>query len=309
MSRTSRVRHAAIVLSLVVSARAATPAQQPAPVTVRASVQGGLLYPGDLALVVVTTPRPTTAVDGTAFGRALRFWHSDTADDWQGFVGIDLETRPGTYGVSVRAISPGGETVAHVVPLTVREKRFETRRLTVSSKFVDPPAAEADRIAREAELLASLFTQTGTDRLWRGPFVVPVPGRATSSFGRLSVLNGTPRGRHQGADFAATVGTPVHAPNAGRVVLAQDLYFSGNTVVLDHGVGLFSLLAHMSRLAVTRGQMVAAGDTLGEAGATGRVTGPHVHWAVRLGEFSVNPMSLMAAVAHLDDTPPVVARQ
>jgi murein DD-endopeptidase MepM/ murein hydrolase activator NlpD len=132
--------------------------------------------------------------------------------------------------------------------------------------------------------------------LWEGPFVAPVPGPSNSAFGRLSVFNGKPGSRHQGADFQANAGTPVIAPNAGVVVLASDLYFSGNTVVVDHGEGLFSLMAHLSRVAVEPGASVGKGDRLGDVGATGRVTGPHLHWAVRLGGVSVDPLSLMAAV-------------
>jgi murein DD-endopeptidase MepM/ murein hydrolase activator NlpD len=115
------------------------------------------------------------------------------------------------------------------------------------------------------------------------------------------VLNGKPGSRHQGADFRATTGTPVRAPNAGIVVLASDLYFAGNTVVLDHGCGLVSLFAHLSRMAVETGNRVGRGDLLGEAGATGRVTGPHLHWAMRLHGTSVDPLSLSVAVADLQD--------
>jgi murein DD-endopeptidase MepM/ murein hydrolase activator NlpD len=114
-------------------------------------------------------------------------------------------------------------------------------------------------------------------------------------------MNGQPRGRHQGADFRAATGTPVLAPNAGRVVLAADLYFSGNTVIIDHGLGMFSLLAHLSRIAVAPGASVARGDLLGESGSTGRVTGPHLHWALRLGDASVDPLAVVAAVAAVGD--------
>jgi murein DD-endopeptidase MepM/ murein hydrolase activator NlpD len=184
--------------------------------------------------------------------------------------------------------------------LTVVRKQFETRRLRVGGEFVNPPAGEAERIASEATRLAALFTQT-TPRAWRGAFQAPVPGTATSSFGRLTVLNGESRGRHQGADFRAATGTPVVAPNAGRVVMAEDLYFSGNTVVIDHGLGMFSLMAHLSRIDVTAGRDVARGEMLGLSGATGRVTGPHLHWALRLSEFSVDPLAVVAALSDLKE--------
>ena len=183
------------------------------------------------------------------------------------------------------------------MPLAIERGLFSSRRLTVDPQFVNPPASAMERIAREAKEMAQLFAHPTPDRLWRGPFRMPVPGPSTSSFGRLSILNGESRSRHQGADFRAAEGTEVRAPNAGRVVIAGDYYFSGNTVILDHGAGLFSLFAHFSKIGVGPGALVRTGDVLGEAGATGRVTGPHVHWAVRLNGASVDPLSLAYAVA------------
>jgi murein DD-endopeptidase MepM/ murein hydrolase activator NlpD len=167
----------------------------------------------------------------------------------------------------------------------------------VADSFANPPPAEHERIAAEAELLAKTMSHSSGERLWEGPFAPPVSGAATSSFGRLTILNGRRQGRHQGADFRAATGTPVRAPNAGRVVLSAPLYFSGNTVVIDHGAGLLSLLGHLSRLAVVEGALVSKGELVGDAGATGRVTGPHLHWAVRLENVSVDPQALMQAVA------------
>jgi murein DD-endopeptidase MepM/ murein hydrolase activator NlpD len=107
------------------------------------------------------------------------------------------------------------------------------------------------------------------------------------------VFNGQSRGSHSGADFLSPAGTPVKAPNAGRVVLARDLYYTGNTVIIDHGLGLFSLLAHLSQIDVKAGDTVAAGDVIGKVGATGRVTGPHLHWTVRDNNARVDPLSLL----------------
>jgi murein DD-endopeptidase MepM/ murein hydrolase activator NlpD len=261
------------------------------------------LRPGDVALLTVKGDVPYERVQGTAFGKPLAFWRSDVDGRWHALVGVSLATTPGSFTATVVATDAAGAQ-QRSLSLVVGAREFETRKLTVEPKFVEPPKAEAARIEREAKLLASIFAGPSSPRLWRGAFVAPVPGRATSSFGRLSVFNGQPRGRHQGADFSAAVGTPVRAPNAGRVVLAQDLYFSGNTVVLDHGQALFSLFAHLSHIEVKPGLTVAGGGLLGAAGATGRVTGPHLHWAVRLAESSVDPMALMRAVEGLDEVQP-----
>jgi murein DD-endopeptidase MepM/ murein hydrolase activator NlpD len=263
------------------------------PLTV--TTRAGAFVPGDVALVSIASTTSLTGVTGSAFGKPIAPWPAG-AGQWQALVAINLETKPGTYDVSVQALRAGGERTSRAVKLVVQAKQFETRRLTVDGQFVDPPQSEVSRIQREAARMAAIFAESSTPRLWHGSFIVPVPGRATSSFGRLSVFNGEPRGRHQGADFTAATGTPVRAPNAGRIVLAEDLYFSGNAVIVDHGGGLYSLFAHMSRLGVMEGATVARGDLLGDSGATGRVTGPHLHWAVRLRDVSVDPLSLVKAL-------------
>jgi murein DD-endopeptidase MepM/ murein hydrolase activator NlpD len=254
------------------------------------------LYPGSVARLTVIAPYTLTALEGQVFGRAVRFWPSTPASTWHGLVGIGLATSAGTYSVTIQGTRADGGKATAKVALRVQPKQFETRRLKVDPSLVNPPADQAARIERESKAVAEAFAAPSPERLWRGPFRAPVPGVATSSFGRLTVMNGESRGRHQGADFRAETGTPVHAPNTGRVVLAQDLYFAGNTVIVDHGLGVFSYLAHLSRLGVSVGTRVSRGDLLGESGATGRVTGPHLHWAVRLDGTSVDPLALMRAV-------------
>jgi murein DD-endopeptidase MepM/ murein hydrolase activator NlpD len=120
-----------------------------------------------------------------------------------------------------------------------------------------------------------------------------VPDPANSRFGTRSIYNGRPRSQHGGADFLSPAGTPVQAPNAAQVVLARDLYFLGHTVVLDHGQGLFSILAHLSFIGVHEGESVEAGQTVGRTGATGRVTGPHLHWAMRVAGARIDPLALV----------------
>ena len=292
------MRRTAFSLALVVCALAPAVAQDAR--TLRVSASSPIIQPGSVVLLTVTTAAPISNLDGRAFGRPVRFWPAVEAGEWRGLVAADLEAKPGAYDVTLNGADAQGASLTGQIRLTLQTKRFETRRLSVGAEFVNPPATEAERIAAEAKRLASLFTQT-TPRVWRGSFQLPVPGQATSSFGRLTVLNGSPRGRHQGADFRAAAGTTVVAPNAARVVLAEDLYFSGNTVVLDHGLGMFSLLAHLSRIDVTQGQEVERGAVLGASGATGRVTGPHLHWALRLSEFSVDPLSVVTVLSDLKE--------
>ena len=222
-----------------------------------------------------------------AFDREWPAFRDDTGG-WRALIGIDLDTAPGTYETVITA---GGERVSDM--LIVRARRFPTRRLTVDPDLVNPPPEARERIDREAHELTSLWQTSASERLWSGPFVRPVPDRANSAFGTRSIYNGEPRAPHSGADFLSPAGRPVKAPNAGRVALAAALYFTGNTLVIDHGQGLFSLLAHLSEIDVRRGDAVKAGDIVGKVGATGRVTGPHLHWTVRTNGARVDPLSLL----------------
>jgi murein DD-endopeptidase MepM/ murein hydrolase activator NlpD len=252
------------------------------------SAQSRAMQPGELVVLTIAAPA-STSVRVRAFDRDIApIARSDHT--WTALVGIDLDAKPGTHRVVVD--SNDGEHA--VYELAVKPRRFPTRRLTVNPDFVTPPASEQARIEREAALLHEVYNATASEALWHAPFVRPVPQAANSAFGTRSVFNGLPRNAHGGADFLSPAGERVHAPNAGRVVVAQNLYFSGNTVIIDHGLGLFSTLAHLSAFDVREGDHVTAGQLVGRVGATGRVTGPHLHWAVRVAGARIDPLSLLA---------------
>ena len=263
--------------------------------TLEVSTRARALHPGEAVLLTVTASRPLVALEGTAFDHPVSVWQ-ESASSWQALAGIPLETAPVASEITLRATSVDGETTTSAVTIAVAAAAFDTRRLKVAEQFVNPPKSMMPRITKESETLAAVFASSPPQRIWRGPFRRPVPGQSTSSFGRLSILNGVSRGRHQGADFRASTGTPVMAPNAGKIALVANHYFSGRTVVIDHGGGLLSLFAHFSRIAVKAGGTVKTGEQLGDAGATGRVTGPHVHWTVRLQGVAIDPLSLIAAL-------------
>ncbi|HEY3045293.1 MAG TPA: M23 family metallopeptidase [Vicinamibacterales bacterium] len=254
------------------------------------------MQPGGLVVLTMTVPQPADRVRLHAFNREIPVYRVDDTT-WRGLIGIDLGVRPGTYSVSVDATS-GPRPLHATYPLRVLPRRFPVRVLKVDPAFVNPPPDMEARIAREAAELGELWRQSSPERLWREPFVPPVPSTVASHFGARSIFNGQARSPHSGADFPSPAGAPVAAPNAGRVVLARDLYFSGNTVVLDHGLGLFSLLAHLSVIGVHEGDSVATGQEIGKVGATGRVTGPHLHWAVRAGGARVDPLAVLAVLNH-----------
>ena len=259
---------------------------------IRVSLSAGTAQPGDLVLLTADAPTAVDSLTVQAFGRDVRAFRTDSRT-WQALVGVDLADPPREYRVTATARA-GERTISATAPLVVQPRNFPTRRLHVDPSFVEPPPAAVERIGREAEELTAVWGDTSATRLWHAAFVQPVNEASTGRFGARSVFNGALRAPHAGEDFASPEGTFVQAPNTGRVVLAHDLYFTGNTIVIDHGLGLFSLLAHLSSFDVNLGDMVAVGQRLGSSGATGRVTGPHLHWAVRAAGARVDPQSLLS---------------
>jgi murein DD-endopeptidase MepM/ murein hydrolase activator NlpD len=249
---------------------------------------------GEVVVFTATTPQPVDTMRARAFDRDLPTFQLD-ATRWRALLGIDVDTKPGSYEVSFEATS-AGHTITATTQLNVTAGEFGRRVLKVDDAFVNPPQPVVARIRREAAEVEQLWMQSEPRRLWDTGFVRPVPGRTNGAFGSRSVFNGQARQPHGGADFLSPAGTPIQAPNGGRIVLARDLYFTGNTVVIDHGLGVFSLLAHLSVMDVHQGELVTQGQTIGRVGATGRVTGPHLHWAVRMNGARVDPVALLATV-------------
>jgi murein DD-endopeptidase MepM/ murein hydrolase activator NlpD len=254
-------------------------------------VRARSLQPGEAVLLTITTADGKGAVHVRVFDRDWIAFPAGPAA-WRVLVGIDLDQAPGDYDVTVRVDTSSGVRRGSQ-RLTVSPRTFPTRKLTVDEAFVNPPAEVQPRIAREAAELEKLWQSSTGPARWTAPFEKPVPHEANSAFGTRSIFNDQPRSPHSGADFSSPAGTPVLAPAAGRVVLARDLYFSGNTVIIDHGAGLLSLFAHLSAIDVTAGTEIKAGTPLGRVGATGRVTGAHLHWATRLGGARVDPLSVI----------------
>jgi len=225
------------------------------------------------------------------------FWPGATPDRWIGLVGIDVEIAPGEYRVALRGATVTGIAVESEQALAIAPKAFRQRQLRVDPRFTHPPESVMPRIREEAERLEALFSTTTCVEPPASAFGLPSADRPSSPFGSRSIFNGEPRGRHNGVDFASPRGAPIVAPAHGRVVLADDLYFTGNTVVLEHGCGIYSLFAHLDRTAVELEARVHRGQRLGDVGSTGRSTGPHLHWSVRVQGAKVDPLALVALSA------------
>ena len=212
-------------------------------------------------------------------------------------IGVDLEAKPGTSKITITATDDAGrqrqaETIVQTVSKVFRQESF-----TVASGFdqLSPEALELIRMERADFALA--FATPAAERFWEAPFIRPVPHESSSSFGYRRIINGKPRAPHTGADLRAPVGTEVQAANHGRVVLTGNYFFAGQSMVLDHGGGLYTMYFHLSEFKVDAGAMVRRGDVIALSGMSGRVTGPHLHWAARLGNARVDPMELVQKIS------------
>lgn len=212
---------------------------------------------------------------------------------WTTILGVDLDAKPGAQIAEAVLTMDDGRVDRQEITIDVRARKFPTSQLNVEEKFIELSRANLSRAGRESKETEAIYRRITTDVVPDEPFTVPIPGETGTNFGERRVFNGEPRAPHAGADLRATAGTPVHATNRGRVVLAKNLFFTGNTVILDHGLGIYSLYAHLSRIEVKRGEVVKNGQIVGLAGATGRVTAPHLHWAMRVQGARVDPLSLV----------------
>jgi murein DD-endopeptidase MepM/ murein hydrolase activator NlpD len=237
--------------------------------------------PGGIALIEIPGgDLPPTALIDTRRAAVIR--HDDR---WLAIVGIPLATEPGSQKLRV---ATGKETID--VPFQVVDKRYRTQHLTVKNqRQVDPAPEDLKRIAAERErsdAALSRFTAEGAPVFALQP---PVAGLRSDSYGSRRYFNGQPRSPHSGMDIAAAKGTPIRAPASGTVVEAGDFFFNGNTLFIDHGYGLVTMYCHLDEIKVKVGDRLATGDLLGTVGATGRVTGPHLHWGVALNRAMVDP--------------------
>lgn len=233
------------------------------------------------APVLFTSTKP---VEGPAtwMGKPLAFRKEN--DKWTAIAGVDLDTKPGRHPLVLN-----GET--HKIAVTSRA--YRVARITVAPEFVKPPKEVEPRIDAERELKKKIFAASPAERLWRGRFTAPTNTGQTSPFGTRRTYNGNTRSIHQGLDFAAATGTPIHAANSGRVVIARDMYFEGGLVVIDHGDSLFTLYMHLSEFLVKEGALVEKGHPVAKSGASGRVTGPHLHFGVQWQGSYLEPATLL----------------
>jgi murein DD-endopeptidase MepM/ murein hydrolase activator NlpD len=211
--------------------------------------------------------------------------------DWIAVIGIPLEQDSATPLIATVS-RPGGDT--EKISIDLQEADYRVQRLTVASKYVEPDKQSVNRIFLERKIIDKALNNWRPADLEDVILLSPVPGNRSSSFGSRRIFNDQPRSPHKGMDITAVTGTPILAPLNGRVSAVGDFYFNGNTVILDHGQGYISLFCHLSAIDVQSGQEISAGDLLGKVGATGRVTGAHLHFATYLNGTAVDPAVFLA---------------
>jgi hypothetical protein len=201
---------------------------------------------------------------------------------------VDLSVEPGDYAIHLLA---GAET--RTEQITVLPGKFEVIHITVPKKKATPGPREMKRIRKEADLLDSIWG-IYSERLWEGQFILPLPNPLSTPFGTQRIFNKTTVSIHRGLDIKGREGEKIHASNHGRVVLTEELFFGGKTVVLDHGIGIFTIYMHLSRFNVRPGDLVLKKDVIGFVGSTGRSTGPHLHFGVKVAGINTSPTSIAA---------------
>ncbi len=260
----------------------------------KATLEYRALQPGEVVRVSLKSHLDIRQAHVRFLERKYPLWKTPDPHIYMTFIGLDLNMQPGDYPLSVSVLFEDGALHTSTKQVQLLEKEFPVKKLWVDEKFVTPPAEELERIKTESALLGSIFAISSSRWLGEGSFIIPSPGTAAPNFGERRYFNDQPRSPHSGVDISSPLGTPVKAANAGQVVLADDLYYAGNTVIIDHGLGMISFYCHFSVIRAKRGDRVHKGDIIGEVGATGRVTGPHLHWSVRVRNSRVDPFSLLA---------------
>jgi len=251
---------------------------------------------GSLLTIEIESVKRVAEIKGEWDGSEVQFWQDGDGkgQKWRGFIGVDLEKPAGKYGLRVDGKVSDGTALNCAAEIQVAAGNFATERLQVKQEYVEPNAEQLERAKAESARLGVIFGTVTPEKLWNGKFRLPLKGvHKSGNFGKRRILNGHPGSPHRGVDFPAPAGTPVHATQRGRIVLAEELYFSGNTVLMDHGLGIYTLYGHLSSMNVKAGDTVEAGAVLGKVGATGRSTGPHLHWGLTVNGAKVNALEIV----------------
>ena len=250
------------------------------------------LCQGEVVKISLRSPVPVSAV--LSFdGKEYEFISDSKKLKHFSLIALGLDMKPGIYDIIVHLESFRGVKKDIPFKLGLFAKSFPSKRIKVAGRFTSLAPVDARRIKSEKELLSCIYGKSSPRWLGNGRFIMPLKGKIGGAFGEQRIFNGKAVSRHRGIDIRSPKGTSIKASNSGEIVLARDLYFSGNTVIINHGIGLFSIYCHMSKTTVRKGDFVDKGKTIGYTGSTGRSTGPHLHWGLRLVDNYADPLSIV----------------
>lgn len=252
----------------------------------KAEVLPSKINPGD-AFVVKVTGLETKGLPNAVLNNRQLYFSSCGSECFYAIGSVDVDTEPGTYYIQV---NDGANK--KTINLFVRKAVFPTIELTLPEKKVFLSPEDQKRADREAERLNSVW-QTASERLWQGNFILPAENNISTVFGTTRIFNNKKISLHRGLDIKGKDGEAVKASNRGRVVLAEELFFGGNTIIIDHGQGIFTVYMHLSKFSVKPGYVVSKGETIGSVGSSGRASGPHLHFGVKVLNVSTNPLSIV----------------
>jgi murein DD-endopeptidase MepM/ murein hydrolase activator NlpD len=251
------------------------------------------LVNGSPCLFRIRPSKTLKSLTGLWQRRRVLFHFDAETRTWYGLAGVGIDTISGKHQLKLEAKLLNGARVSSSHSVMVGNTAYRTIDLSVPRRFTEPDAEELARIIQERALKRELFDRITEKRLWSGRFVPPVRNVITEEFGTERTFNGVRESVHQGLDYRADIGTPVEAMNSGRVLIARAMFYEGGFVVIDHGCGLTTLYMHLSGIKVKEGDRVTRRQIIGYSGATGRVTGPHLHVGVRWQGIYVDPESLL----------------
>ncbi len=261
------------------------------------SLSSYIIPQGDMSLIRVKVtnggiPRVTW------MNREIYLVPNNKKTEYYGFLVADLKARPGRYNALVETVPIGQKKKLEI---EVTDKDYGIRRLTLPKNMVDLDAETLKRAKKESGIMRRLWDAPPSIPYWNGPFERPIPGEVVGSFGRRSIINNQPRAPHSGVDLKAEKGTPIKAINHGIATFTGAHFFTGQTVVMDHGGGIQSMYFHLEKILVQQGKMIEKGQVIGLVGSTGRATGPHLHWGIRINGARVNPLKLIILSQEMEE--------
>ncbi len=265
-----------------------------APDSVAITAETAKVPVGDAALIKVELGRSAESVTGSCYGKDIFFFKMDeSARTYYAFVGTDINQTDDSETMKINIDYKDGTLKSVDYSILLRGVDYPEEEITVDKKMVEPPKETLDRIFKERESVMEVYSNSKKEQLFGAEFMMPLNTKYSSSYGKRRIINGIRKSPHSGLDMRGEVGRIIKASNSGRIVLARNLYFTGNTLIIDNGIGIFTAYFHLSRMYKGENESVKKGEAIGEVGMTGRVTGPNLHFGVKVNGFYVNPVSMI----------------